>query len=244
MDNWRLLDLEYASPFMNMAVEEAVSKMVGRGQVAQAVRFWRNPNTIVIGRFQNPEVEICFGSCRKYGTTFVRRFTGGGAVYQDEGNLNFSIFIKKKRFTGLTDLNELFKHYSMGIIECFRNMGLNVYFKPVNKIMIRKRKVSGMAGSLKWKCLTVHGSVLVGTNIKVLKTVLKAVKDPVTTLKNELGRSISISEIKEELKTWFERIYKIKFVQSKLTEKEERLAETLLSEKYSRKEWNYKSKLI
>jgi lipoate-protein ligase A len=244
MNYWRLLDLEYADPYINMAVEEAVSREVGIGEAVDTVRFWRNPNTIVIGRFQRPKAEIHFNSCRKYGTTFVRRFTGGGAVYQDKGNLNFSIFIRKKRFAGLTDINELFKHYSIGVIECFRNVGLNAEFKPINKIMIGERKVSGMAGSLRWKCLTVHGSILVRTNIEVLKAVLRIIKDPVTTLEDEVGGNVSISKIKGELKAWFERIYKTKLVHSKLTKNEKRSAEKLFFEKYSQKEWNYKSKML
>ena len=50
---WRLLDLEYEDPYMNLAVEEAIPRMVGKGIVPNTVRFWRNSNAVIIGRFQN-----------------------------------------------------------------------------------------------------------------------------------------------------------------------------------------------
>lgn len=243
VEDWRLLEFISSDSYMNMAVEEAIARTVGRAEAPNTLRFWRNPNTIVIGRFQSAEAEVRFDSCKRYGTIFVRRFTGGGAVYQDAGNLNFSIF-GRKRCTGLADLSKVFEYYSAAIIRCFHNIGLNAEFKPVNKIVIGKRKVSGIAGSLKWNCLTVHGSVLVKTNINVLKDVLKVVKDPVTTLQNELGREISIPEIKREFKTWFGKIHRVRLVMDQLMEEEKRLAKTLFSEKYSQEDWNYGSGIL
>src|SRR5256885_2711764 len=96
METWRLVDLEYRDdPFMNMSVEEAIPRAVGEGKAPNTVRFWHNSNTIVLGCFQSALLEVNFDACKETGTTVVRRFTGGGAVYHDAGNLNYAISLRK-----------------------------------------------------------------------------------------------------------------------------------------------------
>src|SRR5881628_1017661 len=96
LETWRLVDLEYRdNPFMNLAVEEAIPRMVGEGKAPSTVRFWHNSNTIVLGCFQSAELEVNFEECKETGTKVVRRFTGGGAVYHDGGNLNYAISLRR-----------------------------------------------------------------------------------------------------------------------------------------------------
>src|SRR5436309_15265111 len=80
---------------MNLAVEEAIPRMVGEGKSPSTVRFWHNSNTIVIGCFQSAKLEVNMQACKETGTEIVRRFTGGGAVYYDSGNLNYAISLPK-----------------------------------------------------------------------------------------------------------------------------------------------------
>src|SRR5437667_2690526 len=103
LETWRLVDHEYRdNPSMNLAVEEAIPRMVGEGKAPSTVRFWHNSNTIVIGCFQSAKLEVNMQACKETGTEIVRRFTGGGAVYHDSGNLNYAISyavfcLKKKK---------------------------------------------------------------------------------------------------------------------------------------------------
>src|SRR3989449_11168104 len=76
---------------MNLAVEEAIPRMVGEGKSPSTVRFWHNSNTIVIGCFQSAKLEVNMDACKETGTEIVRRFTVGGAVYHDSGNLNYAM---------------------------------------------------------------------------------------------------------------------------------------------------------
>jgi len=80
---------------MNLAVEEAIPRVLGRGLTLNTIRFWRSPNTVVIGRSQILESEVDLDACIRHGICVVRRFTGGGAVYQDIGNLNYAVSIRR-----------------------------------------------------------------------------------------------------------------------------------------------------
>jgi len=247
---WRALDVEYDDPYMNLAVEEAIPRKVGEGKVPNTVRFWRNLNAVVIGYFQSAKLEVNFEACKNLGTIIARRFTGGGAVYQDRGNLNYAISIRKGHQLIPEDLSETFKILSSGVVEGLRMLGLNAKFKPLNDIQISGRKVSGAAGSMRWGTVFHHGSILISSNLSILSKVLTApnrrlkdkhvrsVRKTVTTISDELGRDISVDEVKEKLRNGIEKAYKIKLVDGILTREEEILAEELFQSKYSRDVWN------
>ena len=247
---WRILDLEYPDPYMNLAVEEAIPRKVGEGKVPNTVRFWRNLNAVVIGYFQSAKLEVNFEACRSLGITISRRFTGGGAVYQDQGNLNYAISIRKGHRLIPEDLLETFKILSSGAVEGLRMLGLNAEFKPLSDIQIDGRKVSGAAGSMRWGTVFHHGSILISSDLSILSRVLSApdrrlkvehvrsVRKTVTTIRDELGRDISVDDVKEKLRMGIEKAYKIKLVDGTLTRKEELLAEELFQSKYSTEIWN------
>jgi len=247
---WRILDVEYDDPYMNLAVEEAIPRKVGERKVPNTVRFWRNSNAVVIGYFQSAKLEVNFEACEKFGTTISRRFTGGGAVYQDRGNLNYAISIRKGHPLISEDLSETFKILSLGAVKGLRMLGLNAEFKPLNDIVINGRKVSGAAGSIRWGTVFYHGSILISPDLSILSKVLTASKrrlkdkyvrsvgKTVTTLRDELGRDISVDEVKEKLRKGIEKAYKIKLVEGVLTKEEELLAEELFRSKYSNEGWN------
>src|SRR5438445_13437912 len=95
-ETWRLVDVEFRDdPFMNLAIEEAIPRTVGFGKVPNTVRFWHNSNTIVLGCFQSASLEVNFEVCKGLGSDIVRRFTGGGAVYQDSVNMKYAISLKR-----------------------------------------------------------------------------------------------------------------------------------------------------
>ena len=253
-ETWRLLDLEYGDPYMNLAVEEAIPRKVGGGVAPNTIRFWRNKNAVVIGRFQQATLEVNLETCKKYGTTIVRRFTGGGAVYHDQGNLNYAISLPKDHSLIHNDVSINFRSFLLGVIEGIRVLGLNADFKPINKIQVDGRKISGAAGSLRWGVFFLHGSILVSPNLSVLLKVLDApqgdltssyvrsAKDRVTTIQNELRTNVSIEGVKKALKRGFEESYGVRLIEGRLMEEERVLAEELYHRKYSTEEWNFGGK--
>ena len=251
LETWRLLDLEYEDSFMNMAVEEAVPRAVGQGIISCTLRLWRNPNTAVIGNNQSANLEVDLDACEKYGTKIVRRFTGGGAVYHDYGNLNYAISIPKKhKLVPQTNPMEVFRRFSEGTILSLKSLGLQANLISNNNVEINQKKVCGAAGAIKWNSVLYHSSILVCSNTKILSHVLKPDKyattkyvkssrRPVTTISKELDTHLTTSEFSDTLVKCFERLYGIRFLEGPLTKKEMNLADELY-EKYSNYNWNFK----
>lgn len=239
---WRLLDLEFSDPFMNLAVEEAIPRALGKGITSfSTLRFWRNPNTIVIGRFQNQRSEVNFHACKKYGTNIVRRFTGGGAVYQDLGNLNYAISISRDNPLVTNDILETSEILSQGIMNGLALLGIRAKYKRPNGLFVGDRKISGSAGAVKWGIFFHHGTLLVNSNLKVLSEVLSFQQDGLgksyvhsvphltTSLENELKKEISIENVKDSLIKGFRETYHIDFVKGDLLREEKELAKNLYS---------------
>jgi len=248
---WRVLFAEWPDkPYYNMAVEEAIARSVEKGRSPNTIRFWRNANAIVIGRSQCPTLEIRFKPCLKYGINIVRRFTGGGAVYQDLGNLNYAISVRKPNSLFSDDLVENFRLIGECIAEGLGELGVNAYFKPINDIEVSGRKISGLAGLITKNLIFIHGCLLVSSDLSILSKVLNIpkeylldkkigdVKARVTTLKDEIGKDIDINKVVDALINGFQKRLKVEIKVGDLTDEEKQLAEHLYKNRYLKWEWN------
>lgn len=251
-ETWRLLDSESENPFLNLAIEEAIAKMVGTGATPNTVRFWRNKNAVVLGYSQSAESEVNFEACRKYGTAVARRLTGGGAVYHDLGNLNFSIYVLKSHRLIANDLSETFRTLASAAVESLKTLDLHVVHEPLNTLQVNDQKICGAAGSISSGFVLYHGSILVDSDLTQLSKILdtgagdfkkKGVhsnKKDVTNVSTLLGRHLSIQEMKTVLKNGFETTFSVRLETGMLTREEEILARQLLREKYSIDAWIFK----
>ena len=251
LETWRLLDLEYDDPFANMAVEEAIPRVVGNENAPCTLRFWRNPNTIVVGCYQSVNLEVDLNVCAKYKTQIVRRFTGGGTVYHDHGNLNYSISVPKThRLVPTGDPIGILKRFSNIVASCLESLGLHSEIRSFSNIEVNQKKIYGAAGSMRWGTVFCHGSILVNSNLDILYQVLKfddypdthfvkSVRKPVTTISRELNTMLSPKKVSRILLRFLEKKCGIQFVNDRLTKKERILADELY-DKYSSHQWNFK----
>jgi len=183
---WRLLRVELETPGLNVALDQAILLSVEEGKSPATLRLWVNPPSVVIGRHQNAKEEVDFDACKTYGVQVVRRFTGGGAVYHDKGNLNWSI-IARKEDLGVKSAISGFELAGKAIITGLNALGFLAEFVPPNSIHLGRGKISGMAAYMKRKSLLIHGTLLVHTDLEILRKVLKHLKVEVTSLKEALG---------------------------------------------------------
>jgi len=252
MGCWRLLDLEYTDAPSNLALEEALARQVGEGRSPPTLRLWRNRNAAVIGENQSVDAELHLDACRELGIQVVRRFTGGGAVYHDLGNLNYSICAQKLPSSSLELHQAIFRQGLDCAAACLGTFGLESSRVPVNTIVVHGRKISGGAGAIRWGAVFYHGSILVSTDLEILWKILKreqppvpralvqSTRLPVTSLKTELGRAIPISQVKRALEDAFTETFKTELALGPATEKEVQMISALVKEKYGTHEWNLK----
>jgi lipoate---protein ligase len=249
---WRLVDLEYRDdPFMNMSVEEAIPHAVGEGKAPNTVRFWHNSNTIVLGCFQSADLEVNFEACKQTGTEVVRRFTGGGAVYHDGGNLNYAISIKKGHpLVPDSDLQQVFRRLSEGAVDGLKSLGVRAEFQPINDIQVDGKKVSGAAGSVRWGTIFHHGCILVASDLAILGKVLNvpkqkladkhvaSVQKRVTTVRDELQREVTTREVRDAILRGIEEEHDVKLEEGGLSKGEMSTVKELYDNKYSSSKWN------
>ncbi|MEG2177108.1 MAG: lipoate--protein ligase, partial [Oscillibacter sp.] len=128
------------SPTYNLAFEEFVLQNRREGDY---LLLWQNDNTIVIGQNQNAEAEINRAFVEEHGIHVVRRTTGGGAVYHDLGNLNYSFITDAGDAERMT-----MERFTRPIVEALRGLGIEAEASGRNDILAEGRKVSGTAQRL------------------------------------------------------------------------------------------------
>ncbi len=249
MNEWRLLKLREDSGAMQMAIDEAILIARSKNSVPNTLRFFTwNPPCLTIGYFQSLQKEVDVKNAERQGVDIVRRYTGGGAVFHDK-ELTYSLAISEDNVP--QDIVASYQKICSAIINGLKNLNINSKFKQINDIVVNGKKISGSAQTRKEGVVLQHGTILIDLDIKKMFSLLKvpdekikdkmikSVEERVTSLKKELGRNVTLEELKKSLRSGFEQIFDIEFVGGELTSKEIKTAERLYEEKYSTKGWNH-----
>jgi lipoate-protein ligase A len=256
MSAWRLLKLETHDAFMNMAIDEAILASRIENRVPNTVRFYLwNPSAVSIGKFQNVENEVQLENCRKLGVDVVRRITGGGTVYHDaEDEITYSVIVSKKDL-GTEDVVEVYAEIYQGLVEALGILGVTADFNEGNvkacpNLTVGGKKISGSAQCHKKGVVLQHGTLLLDVDLKKMftllqvpwaKTCMKVVdvaKNKITSMREQLGRKISLNEAETALKKGFGKAFNIELGEDELKPFESELARELCEKKYSTEDWN------
>ncbi|MBS7657258.1 lipoate--protein ligase family protein [Candidatus Bathyarchaeota archaeon] len=254
VENWRLLDTGLHDAFYNMALDEAIVLARSKKLVPNTIRFFRwEPSAVSIGYFQSMEEEVDTAACDKKGIDYVRRRTGGGAVYHDRnGELTYSIIMNQDHRLISPDFQETYETLCSGLVRGLRRLSVQAEFKPINDIVVEGKKISGNAQTRGMNVVHQHGTILLKVdpslmfsvlkvpNEKIRDKMVKSVEERVTSLERVLKRDVGFDELKESLVRGFEEVFGIKLVDEALTSFEEQTASRLIIEKYSTTEWNFK----
>ena len=231
-------------PRYNLAFEEYCFRNLPREE--DYVFLWINGPAIIVGKNQNTLEEINSEYVDEHGIKVVRRVTGGGAVYHDLGNLNFSIVTEVK---GAEKID--FGKINIPIVKSLEKFGIRAQLSGRNDLTLDEKKFSGIAQSVWKKRVLNHGTILYDTDLSVLSNALnvkrdkieskgvKSVRSRVTNIKPYLKDDIDIMAFKEILlKNIFEHENLIpeEYI---LSENQREEINELFKEKYSTWEWNY-----
>ncbi len=156
------------SPQYNLALEEALLRVVVEERGIALVRVWVNPASVIVGYSLAPCVEVECSEARRLGIPVVRRITGGGAVYHDYGNINVSLFIPRRM-----DVESVYKLGTSVVIEALSRLGLKAHVENVSDVVVGEWKVSGSAAAIKAKASLYHATLLVKANMDLLRRLVK-----------------------------------------------------------------------
>ncbi len=159
----KFLVLKSVCPYYNLAVEEYMFEKTQD----DVFILWQNDKTVVIGKNQNVKAELDFDYVKSNEIKIARRITGGGAVYHDLGNVNYS-FISSTGKDGID-----FAYFCKPIIEALRSLGLEATLSGRNDIEVDGKKVSGNAQCTKNGRTLHHGTLLFDTDLSVLSNALR-----------------------------------------------------------------------
>ena len=130
----RFIKRPETDPYYNVAAEEYILKSARQ----DTFMIWRNSASVIIGKHQNASKEINHSFITKYQIPVIRRISGGGTVYHDPGNINFS-FIFTGRKENLID----FREFTKPVVLFLQSLGLKAVFEGKNNITVKGWKVSG-----------------------------------------------------------------------------------------------------
>ncbi|MBR1799659.1 MAG: lipoate--protein ligase [Bacteroidales bacterium] len=207
----RFVESRSTNPFLNVAVENYFLSLPDDETIT--LYLWRNHRTVVIGMNQNPFAECNVETLEAEGGYLMRRRTGGGAVYHDDGNLNFS-------FVASNALYDQQKQFSV-LMRAVAMFGLNTELSGRNDVLCNGRKFSGNAFAKGKYNRLHHGTILIGGNmtdmqryLKVKQTKLQkhgvaSVQSRVVNL-GELNDAITCQTIAPMLLQAFEEVYDTK----------------------------------
>ena len=157
------LETNSNNPYYNLSFEEYFFENKAKDDIY--IMLWQNDKSVIIGRYQNIFEEINLNYANENKINIVRRNSGGGAVYHDLGNLNYSIITN-------SDKNNDIKGLSFPIIKALKELGYDTYFKGRNDIFYKDFKISGNAQYIKDNKLLHHGTLLIQSDLGVLSKIL------------------------------------------------------------------------
>jgi lipoate---protein ligase len=229
-------------PRINLAIEEYALKNLDINE--SYLLFYINEPSIIIGKNQNTIEEINTEYVEKEGLHVVRRLSGGGAVYHDLGNLNFSFITKDD---GESFHN--FKKFTEPVVKALNKLGVNAELSGRNDLMAEGRKISGNAQFSTKGRMFSHGTLLFDSEMENVVSALKVKKDKIESkgIKSIRSRVANISEflpekmtIEEFRSTLLDYIFDGSEVEEYvLTEEDWKNINELSKERYQNWDWNY-----
>ncbi|MDR2503746.1 MAG: lipoate--protein ligase [Deltaproteobacteria bacterium] len=239
----KILHLTGVDPWTNLATEEYIFRHMGE---EDCLLLWRNDKTIVVGLHQNALEEINTAFVEENGIKVVRRITGGGAVYHDMGNLNFSFITRAEDAARMT-----MERFTLPIARVLSSLGLQAEAGGRNDILAGGCKVSGNAQALFKKRFLHHGTLLFDADLSMLSKALlvkpekflsksiKSVRARVANIKDMLppGLNLDIHGLAERIALGLSQDGRAQELY--LTDKDMAAIRSLRDDKYAAWEWNF-----
>ncbi len=227
-------------PAFNLAMEEYLYRTIGQEHPGYFL-LWQNRPSIIVGRFQNTAQEVNRPFVEERGIAVVRRISGGGAVYHDLGNINYTFIVPNDEGNPFD-----FARHAKPVVDALAALGVKAEFNSRNDLAIDGKKFSGSAQHMDRRRLLHHGTLLFDSDLSVLALALqvdeekfsskgfKSVRSRVTNILPCLPVPLSLGEFMDYLRNSLSGLEQIS-----LTEGQKEGIAALREEKYATWEWNW-----
>ncbi|MFO8067901.1 MAG: biotin/lipoate A/B protein ligase family protein [Bacteroidales bacterium] len=228
------------NPWFNLAAEEYLLK----NHNEEFLLIWRSDSSVVVGKHQVPVAEANLKFLEKNNIPIIRRTSGGGTVFHDHNNINFTVITNQEK----PEIN--FVKHTKPIIDFLQSIGLNAKFEGKNDIKINGFKVSGNSAHINKHKILYHGTLLFDSKLELLESALsnsnakiesKAIKSnrsKVANISDLLHPAISIEDFQSKLTKYLLKYFLVT-TEKNFTDIEKTLINKLSEEKYKSNEWNY-----
>ena len=232
-----------SNPAFNLATEEFLMN----SQYDNWFYLYINAPSIIVGKHQNSLAEINVDYVKENNITVIRRTSGGGAVFHDPGNLNFTFIMKEK-----ADETADFRKYTQPIIDVLQAMDVDAKFEGRNDMTIEGKKFSGNAKAFYNNKILQHGTLLFNSTLPNLSNALKlnplkyrdkavkSISSRVTNITEHLKHEITLEEFEKRIVEHVRTMYADAKVYE-LTNEDTIAIQKLVDEKYGTWDWNFGS---
>lgn len=189
--------LKTTDPYYNLAVEEYLFNTCDD----DVFMLWQNDNVVVVGKNQNAYAEVDLEYAKNNNIRISRRITGGGAVYHDLGNINYTFITSTEKAEALN-----YEYFSKPIIDALASLGLKCQLSGRNDIECEGRKFSGNAQYSANGRILHHGTLLFDTNVEVMSSVLKVDKEKLEykAVRSHKSRVVNLLDLLDKKMTSYE----------------------------------------
>src|SRR5690625_3691668 len=232
-------------PYINLALEEYVLQHFGEKDTY--LLFYINEPSIIIGKNQNSVEEINTDYVEKNNIKVVRRLSGGGAVYHDEGNLNFSFITKDDG-----DSFHNFAKFTEPVVKALNKLGVPAELVGRNDLLVEGRKISGNAQFFTQGRMFSHGTLMFNSEIehvvealnvseeKIKSKGIKSIRSRVANIAEYLEEEMTMDQFKEHILLSIFDVERVEDVPTyELTEEDWEKVHEISRNRYQKWEWNY-----
>jgi lipoate---protein ligase len=229
-------------PYFNIAAEEYFLKNSNE----DIVMIWRSSPAIVVGKHQNTIAEVNMDWISENQIPVIRRISGGGTVYHDEGNLNFTLIRSEERKDRMID----FRSFTKPVVSFLAEFSIHADFEGKNNLVIGGEKFSGNSAHVYRNRIIHHGTLLFETNLEKLNfsispnianvedKAVQSIRAKVTNISAHLDQQISIKEFASDFEKYLHNYFSVSNIRN-ISTKEKEAINALVKEKYKTWEWNY-----
>ena len=215
-----LIDIPNFEPEINFEIEKNILEICNTNSFI--LRFWQNNPCVVLEKFQEKEFEVNLKYTKRNNIPIFKRFTGGGTVYHDRGNLNITFCKEKENILFSKYILEEAKGITEIILQAIKDLNKHCEIGERNSIFLEEKKILGSAIAQKNNKFFYHASLLINSNLKELKKVInweeeypENTRPPIRSKRSKVTNlssytPLTIDLVKEKILNNFLQSFKIK----------------------------------